>query len=311
MSSSTLIGQQQQFTDVQKAFFPITTLVPLVVAAAAWRLVRRGGGTKTFEQRLAPLSTLTSGILFGQFLFHVLPRVTLSVGDQYSLNTLFVLMGFLPMVWVFRLWRYCQINPYHEFSDEQAAVDVIMLPDNRRSADYQVQQATEVQEIEPLKFTSLQVRSRLRALSIVVYVVIFFQSFTDGIWVVFNRQAHKEAILLGVFWVDKLTESIVVTTMLHQGAFGPGVYWGLTTAFAVSVGLSTIFPLIPFWDVNAVIHHGVFQVFLGISGGVLLWLATQLIFQDPMKRTESGQTIGLLFLFTFAMAVMWATGYFL
>ena len=301
-----------EFSDVQKAFFPLSSLVPLLVGALTWRIVRvRFQMERKFDERLAPLMTLTSGILFGQFLFHIIPRVTLSVGDQYSLNTLFILMGFLPMVWIMRLWKYGQINRSFDFTSDQATLDIIMADDDSGVSDFQSQQVSETTEIEPRKFVTLQEKSRRRAIAIIVYVVVLFQSFTDGIWVVYNRQVNTELILELVFWIDKLTESIVVVTVLHMCATGRLWYWLWVLLFAVSVGLSTIFPLIPFWDVDTVIHHGVFQVLLGISGGVLFWLSIETLRHNPLKRTDIGRTIVLLFLFTISMAIMWSTGYFL
>lgn len=306
------MSHELQFTDVQKAFFPLTALVPVLIGVASWRMVRARKQTeRKFDQRLAPLTTLTSGILFGQFLFHIIPRVTLSVGDEYALNTLFILMGFLPMVWIMRLYRYVQINRAFEFSADEASMDIMMAEDDSAIADFQSQRATETSEIEPRKFVTIQEKSRRRAIACIVYAVVLFQSFTDGIWVVFNQENHTEWILELVFWIDKVTESIVIVTVLHMGATSRLWYCLWVALFSLSVGLSTIFPLIPFWDVDTVIHHGVFQVFLGISGGVMFWLSIETLKHDPLSRTDIGRVIVLLFLFTISMAVMWATGYFL
>lgn len=313
------------FTQPQKAVLPLTVLIPIIVGWVVWKWFKkkRGAGGRGDDtiHRMALLDTGVCGLLFGQFLFHVVPRVALteygnSGVNTYAINLLYILIGFLPMVWLQKLWKVMAVNPNHDFRDTPHSVEIIDLLDvDNGVSDFTVMSPDQVSTVEPGRYEARQEVKRRRLYVAIVYVIIFFQSVLDGVWMVYNQYEQDPRALVAVFYIDKLCESLIQASILTYALAPQRWYWLLICGFAfVGVGVSTIFPLLPFLDaqfVASTVEHVALRFFLGLSGGILLWISVYLLFLDAVRRSERGKAIGLLFVFTVSILVSWATGYFM
>lgn len=171
----------------------------------------------------------------------------------------------------------------------------------------------EIGPIIPLIQRSIRQRYIVSAL---VYLNIVFQSAFDGLVLKYNPNAQESATQVAMFYLTKLPESIVVSTVLIHAAVRTKWYCVYMFNFTATVGLSTI---AAYGTVNpllivAVYEHWLFQIILGASGGLLLALSFYFFHLESRRALiidGSGSNVWLnVIAFVSTFAICCATGMF-
>lgn len=310
------------FTDVHKAILPLTVLVTWGLAWGARRWFQRlnftttEGHNRTLENAIEFLCTIVSGILFGQFYFHVLPKVLLVQDERaYAINCLFIMLSFVPAIWMQRLWRLFRVNPNHETRAQQiiSITDVLDVAHGNQVAEFALVAGTDVAEHEPRRYEARQELKRRRIHALIVYVVMVYQGLFDGLWLLYNDSASQPGLLITMFYFDKVMETLVVVTVLLWAAASTRTYVAAICVFSiVSVLGSALFPMVP--DpalLGRAAQHVAMRLFLGASGGVLLFASMHFLHMDALRNNQRSTALALLFYFSLALLLSWITGYFM
>ena len=128
---------------------------------------------------------------------------------------------------------------------------------------------------------------RRRFIAIATYLVIVFQSAFDGLVLKYNPNANDSGLQVGMFFASKWLESFIVATALIHAPVGRRWYMFYMTSFTITVGSSTlaayelVSPAVPI----AIFESIPFQLVLGASGGLLLFLSIYFLYIET-RRAE-------------------------
>lgn len=264
--------------ETEMILLPFCTLIPAVsgiIGYIAWK-------RKVFNvASMSFLLLVSSGIMTGMALFHVLLTIATSGGISGTLDPRFGLsaMGTAFCVCIF-------LKLHFEFAWVENEALLIDDETNEVVDSILVDSRSYGQVAEDMQNNEHNLKRR-RFVAIAVYLVIVFQSAFDGLVLKYNPNGNDSGLQVGMFFLSKVLESIVVLTALLHAPVGRRWYIFYMTSFTVTVGTSTlaayeiVSPAVPI----AIFESVAFQLVLGASGGILLFFSVYFLYIET-RRAE-------------------------
>jgi hypothetical protein len=262
------------FTLAERIVMPFSAGIPVLMAlmgAVVWRRLERQRVSLT--EKFGIIDTACSAVILGQFLFHALPMV-ITVDPTFGM--VFVGLGVLPMVWLFIFWKALHTDI------------TILMNENAETADYVQMDTQDIPEVEERRSLAVPELKRRRVITVFIYLIFLLNTGLDGVFLVYNRSSRPSALLTGMFFLDKLLESVVMVNILLYARVRYRVYWMMMLNFIVAVGLSTlpVYNLVDPIIIVASVEHPAFRALLGVTGGILFAAWGNFQFVDLLKRVS-------------------------
>ncbi len=283
----------------EKIVLPFTAVVAFGVCVLGywlWHFQRQH--RENITQRMSIWFTATSAALMGQVLFHSIPNAT---DGDYTLYIAFAAIGFIPLVCMEKFWSSLQ------FKD-----DDILLNRWNELSDYTHMDSQEEEESGADIDDAATVNKRRRVIAVMTYIIILFQSSVDGLMLKYNPNGQEPGTQIGMFFLAKILESVIVSSAMIHAAPKIRYYWTFSLNFAIAVGLSTVaaYDLVDPLIIVMIVEHWIFKMVLGVSAGVLLWLSIRFHVLDPGTDLSTRRKLTLCGTYIAVMAMSYATGKF-
>jgi len=287
----------------EKVALPFCVLIPLSVGALGYWLWKREHG-ETLSVRLSAWFMASSAITIGLTIFHVIFNITGMADPRVGLAGLSI------------AFCACMCLKMHFELAWIENEDLYIINADGETSDFVILNAHDLRQAGPALNNSHRNTKRRRAVALITYAVIVFQSAFDGLVLKYNPNGNDSGVQVAMFFISKALESVVVCTALIHAAVKTRNYLFCICCFTVSVGLSTL-AAYEFVSPSApitIFEHWVFQICLGASGGVLLVLSFYYAYLES-RRTEAvdrtpTKTIALNGAFTIAFVASVLTGLF-
>lgn len=265
-------------TLTEKVVLPFCTFVPLAVGLIGylvWKQDRHSPG-ETITLRMTAWFLASSAIMIGLAIFHVIFNLAGTRDARIGIGA--VAAAFCVGMCAKMHWEVAWVDN-----------DDLLLNDKNETADFIRLDSDTLQHTAPAINSSRHNTKRRYVIAGLTYSVIVFQSAFDGLVLKYNPNGQDSGLQVGMFFVSKLLESIVVSTALIHAAVKTKWYILYMCNFTITVGLSTlaayefVSPDIPV----AVFESWIFQICLGASGGLLLLLSFYFAYLET-RRVEVG-----------------------
>lgn len=250
----------------QMIVLPFATLVPVGIGTMGyfiWKRDKRRAVEESMTERMSIWFMASFAVVIGQAIFHVARN--LMAYPDYRIGLVSYAVAFVVMM---ILSIHLEVLKITDDRD-------LLLNSRNEEADYVLMDHEAVQE-EGANVNSSHVNLlRRRYIAALTYMVIIFQSSVDGFVLKYNPNIQDSWVQIGMFYVSKLLETIVVSTALIHAAIKARWYVIYMCQFTIAVGLSTLaaYDLVTPLLVVLIYEHPLFQIVLGISGGILLVLS--------------------------------------
>lgn len=279
---------------------PFCTVIPAVsgiLGYCAWKRELIAVANMSF------LLLVSSGIMTGMALFHVL--LTMASGG----GTFDPRWGLSAMGTAFCLCIILKLHFEFAWVENEA---LLIDADTHEVADSLMMDSRSYSVVAPDMQNNEHNLRRRRFVAIAVYCVTVFQSAFDGLVLKYNPNGNDSGLQVGMFFLSKVLESIVVVTALLHAPVSRRWYAFYMTSFTVTVGTSTlaayeiVSPAVPI----AIFESVAFQLVLGASGGVLLFFSIYFLYIETRRaevaRRKTGWNLmlGASYMFAFTCAVV-------
>lgn len=287
------------FDLAEKIALPFTGALAFGISALGyyvWHFQRNHGENMT--GRMAMWFKATSAALVGQALLHALPN---STETDFTLFVLAFLLGFVPLVCMEMFWSSLQCND-----------DDILLNRWNERTNYVVMDTDEVPRSGPDIQEAARINKRRRVIAVMTYLVVLFQSSVDGLFLKYNLNAEEPATQVAMFFLSKILEAVIISSAIILAAPKVRQYWLFSINFAVAVSLSTL-AVYDFVDpiyIIQTVEHWAFKGVLGISAGVLMWLAMRFHVLDSGNPESTRRKVVLCITYVVIIVISYATGRF-
>lgn len=321
------------YTDAQKGVLPLFVIPCAATLLALYRYGRKSlRGQQTFTSRLDYLYSFVAASIMGEFLFQAFPNSSLPmiahnithiepgqapVGS--SVPSIFMMVGLFVMLCIQKYSRVWNDSPNYSGSN-LAIVEIVSVIDPETFEILDVFQADGMDNdhLGEQRMTLEDEHAELRKrgqLVLITMGICTVLCILEGFFLVY--QHGNKWVILFVFWLDKLMETIVIgTSMLHAyyHAKSPRTRnWFFVGSFIwiVVMFLSTMPALLGLSrsQCTVVLTHLATSIFYALSGGILLYVSIYYL-QIDMRRTDVKETLVRSALFAVTAITSWVVGYF-
>lgn len=316
--SIPLIDTVILFDDVGKGILSLSALVPLFIGWIMYIYYRRAAKRKELGgKRMELIDSTTSALFLGSVLCHGIPMTT---EFNYNLYILIVIAGLVPWIFFQNMWKTLQVNRHHAIGRQSAELNFeeydAQTNDFGAGEDGRdilaTQNAAEAEEILPMAYEYRVVKKYRRVVSSAAYLCMIIQAGLDVLFMMYNPDYYPTWQVIFMFYIDKLLEGFVISSILIHARAKRKTYWFLTLAFCSVVVLSCIPAWLPGMDpifVIAAISWPGTKLLIGLTTGTTIWLTFVFLFIDIDEDPKPGWGALKSLCFLFGLAASFATGY--
>ena len=284
-----------ELTFAERVLLPFCTLVPISVGVLGFWVWKRdkSNPNERMTERLSYWFVANCAGMLGLAIYHVLRHV-MFIAD-YRIGMAAFGASFLVFVSLAIQLDVLQLDADSE----------ILLDEHNEVADFVALTPDGLEQLGPEQARVGHNVPRRKYIAIMTYLVIVFQSGFDGLVLKYNPNAQDSAVQVAMFFLAKAVESVVISTALIHSGMRTRFYVLYMTNFTATVALSTLsaYDLVPTAVVIGVFEHPAFQIGLGATGGLLLWLSFYFLHLEALRTSVGKRWIAnLVFIVMFAAA---------
>lgn len=321
------------YSEAQKAVLPLFVIPCGVVLFLLYRYGRKSlRGEQTFVARMDYLYSFVAASIMGEFLFQAFPNSSLPMiahnitriepGEppmNSSIPSIFMMVGLFVMLCIQKYSRVWNDSPNYSASN-LTIVEIQNVIDPETFEILEVFQADGMdnEHIGEQRMTLEDEHAELRKRGQLVLITLIIGSILctlEGLFLVY--QHGNKWIILFIFWLDKLMETVVVgTSMLHAYYHAQSRRtrnWFLlgSLVWCTVMILSTFPALLDLSREQAtlIITHLATSIFYALAGGILFYVGIYYLHID-MRRTDLKETVARSVIFATTAATSWVVGYF-
>lgn len=311
------------YTDVQKGvLMPSTFVACTLVTGILFRYAhRRLRGKNTFLHRMQYIYSMIAGGLMGQFFAHTLPNSSVhpfSFSTDYAFAIGFLLLGFYIIMWIQKCGRVNNVNPNYTGPEVTLTeINHVVDPNTMEEHNYTNMDDLNSDEFSDKMWTIEDEKSELkrrRKMALFLFFTMLLIQVFEGFFLIYRNKSDK-GLLIGLFVVDKLIESMIVIGALLHAFFhaipGKKAFIALSIIWIIGTTASTI-PVLTnmnYMDAQLVLQHPATSIFYALAGSIILWCTVYFVWIEP-KKTGKGPIVVRLLLFGLFMSGSWLTAYF-
>jgi len=288
----------------ERVVLPFSAAIPVIVGIIGyviWKRDRHRDSNDTMTNRMRIWFMANSAALSSIAVFHVIRNIMLDVDYRFG-------MGGFAMAFI--AWIVLSVHvDLLKIRDD----DDLLLNTRNETAEYAMMTSNDVEEFADEINKSVSYAGPRKFIAVATYLVIVFQSGFDGLVLKYNPNAEPTGVQVAAFFVSKLLESIIVSTALIHAVVKTKWYVLYMLNFTITVGLSTLaaYDFVSPTIIVAAYEFWLFQLILGVSGGVLLGLSYYFIHLESQRMERVKKPLlplSLTFVFVFAAGAL--TGFY-
>jgi len=282
---------------VERVLLPFCTLVPVSVGLLGYWVWKRDKvrPDERMSERLSYWFAANCAGMQGLALYHVLRNVMFAVDYRVGMTAFGA--GFLFFATLALHLDVLQLDADSE----------ILLTDDNEVGDVVALTPDSLEMLGPEQARVGRNVPRRRYIAFMTYFVIVAQSGFDGLVLKYNPNASGSALQVGMFFLSKGVESIVVSTALIHAGIRTRFYLWCMFNFTVTVALSTLsaYDLVPSAVVIGIFENPFFQMGLGASGGLLMCLSLYFLHLEGLRTAVGKRWVtNLVFILTYSAAIV-------
>ena len=284
--------------EIESVVLPFCTVIPILVGALGYWIWKRSTDEK-MGLRMSVWFMASSAIVFGLAVFHVIFNISGARDPRFGLAA----CGAMFCV--------CICIKLH-FEMAWVENEDLLLNEHNETADYVMVTSEALAETTSDINNGQKNIRRRRFIAAITYLTIVFQSAFDGLVLKYNPNGNDSGVQVGMFFISKLLESVVISTALIHAVSKTRWYVLYMTNFTITVGLSTLaaYELVPPSVPITIFESWIFQIVLGGSAGILLFLGVYFLYLES-RRAEVAQrsgkrntVLGIAYAASFAASVL-------
>ena len=319
-TTTTTLLDPSVYVAWEKALLVLVPFLVWAVGILMYKRIRRqpNGESDTAASRLLLFYNLAAGIMWGQFFFHALPHATTYGYFGYGLNGLFVLLGYSIIKGYNVIGRTCHDNKnFVGKSPTSISTEFTLRSDVQEDGEYFRMSGNSNGGAQWDVGEEDDGLGRRRTNAHIYYITLIFTCLADGLFLTYNSTDMVHGVMILVFAIDKIIESIgLYTVLLHSRMHtrrGCNRRWFYTLFFG--------WPFIVFFSIMLIlcnvtagqaytwINHLALNIFYSVFSGALLWYVNLFERMELEKPTRAQLRISY---FSFVMMALLSgvTGYF-